>query len=81
MLKRLKTKLAALWHKLVNFLTTKERKLIMTLFARVEAIEAKIAAEVTPVDPTAAIAVAIAPVEAKVDALAELVGTPTPPAA
>jgi len=72
---RLKTKLAALWHKLMYFLTT-ERKLIMTLFERVEALEAKLAAEVTPVDPTAAIAAAIAPVEAKVDALATLVGTP-----
>lgn len=75
MLKKFIKKLITIWHKLVYFLTT-ERKLIMTLFERVEALETKVADEVTPIDPTAAIAAAVAPVEAKIDALAALVGIP-----
>lgn len=91
MLNHLKEKLAAEWletrndiHKIRNWFITNEKEIIMTLFARIEAAEAEIASlkatpatGVTPADVTAA----VAPVEAKVDALAALVGTPSTPAA
>jgi hypothetical protein len=68
-----------LLHRIINYLTTKERKLIMTLFERIEALEAKTPA---PIDTSnLATKDEVAAVDTKVTELAALVGTPTAPAA
>lgn len=69
MFNRLKTKLAAAWHWLVNFLTTEERKFLMTIKSDVTDLVAKVDALTAAVAGIAAPTVDLSSV-AKADALA-----------